>query len=80
MEKVGLVRIGIFLQAGIQDIAGKAEQIGHVGKEAGMARCAPEDPSVLILNFALNAAMAEGCVHFGGWDQGPRSGQWREAG
>ncbi len=49
-----------------EDLAGETEQIGHIGKEAGVAGNAIQNPGVLVLHFALDAAMAERLIFFGG--------------
>ena len=57
-----------------ENFAGKTQQILHVGKHAGVAGCAAEHGGVFILDLALNAAAAEGCVLLGGRNEASRLG------
>src|ERR1035441_3547578 len=49
-----------------ENLAGKAQQVGHIGKQTGVTGHASKKPGVFILDFSLNHAMAEGCVLLGG--------------
>ena len=57
---------------------GEAQKVRDVGEKSGMSCDAAQHPCVFVLDLALNAAMAEGGVFFGGRNRAaarPASGQ-----
>ena len=53
-----------------QQMIGEAQQVGHVREQPGMTRNAIQHPGILILDFALDSAMAESRVFFSGRNAG----------
>src|SRR5579863_5640353 len=53
----------------VDNLACKAQKIGDIGEEAGVAGNAIENPGILILNLALDGAMAEGGIDFSRWNR-----------
>ena len=54
---------------------GKTQKVGHIGEKPRMARRSVQHPGVLVLDLALDAAMAESCVFFRRRDRA--DGRWR---